>query len=145
YPKVGLLGQSFRMLYGTDHEFAQIRDVGLARLSRATDYSDDRIMRYADGRRFWCRFRAHTLTPAEPLARIVMSFAPLTSPASGPALTPREREVVTWLSRGKTSKEIALALGLSPRTIEDVRARLLRKFAVKNVAVLLARLSDLGQ
>jgi DNA-binding CsgD family transcriptional regulator len=46
-----------------------------------------------------------------------------------------------WLSRGYTSKEIAKVLNLSPRTIEDVRARLLRKFKVKNVAVLLSRLA----
>jgi DNA-binding CsgD family transcriptional regulator len=36
-------------------------------------------------------------------------------------------------------------LGLSPRTIEDVRARLMRKFDVRNAGLLLARLSDLGQ
>ncbi|MDX5402386.1 MAG: helix-turn-helix transcriptional regulator, partial [Rhodobacterales bacterium] len=63
----------------------------------------------------------------------------------GPTLTPRERQVVTWLARGKTSKEIAQVLGLSPRTVEDVRARLMRKFDVRNTGLLLARLSDLWQ
>lgn len=145
YTKEALCGQSFRLLYSNDHEFTQIRDVGLARLSSANDYSDERIMRHANGSNFWCHFHAHTLTPQDPLARMVMSFASVDTPDNGPRLTPRERDVVMWLSRGKTSKEIALALGLSPRTIEDVRARLLKKFGAKNAAVLLARLSGLEQ
>lgn len=33
-------------------------------------------------------------------------------------LTPREREVVSWLARGKTADDIAGLLGLSPRTVE---------------------------
>lgn len=140
-----LLGESFRMLYGSDAEFIQIRDIGLEPLRRSGDYANERMLRHADGHAIWCRFRARTLTPEDPLARIVMSFAPITPRGDGPALTPRERQVVTWLARGKTSKEIALILGLSPRTIEDVRARLLKKFGVRNAALLLARLSDLGQ
>lgn len=140
-----LIGQSFRMLYASEQEFERVRDIGLGPLSRATDYSDERLVRRADGGTFWCRFRAHTLTPADPLARMVMSFAPMAGRAPGPALTPREREVVMWLSRGLTSKEIARTLALSPRTIEDVRARLLRKFAARNAADLLSKLGDLGQ
>ena len=145
YEKPDLIGQSFRLLYGTDQEFHQVRDIGLAPLRQSHPYSDERIMRRADGTQLWCRFRARTLTPDDPLAKIVLSFAEIESEATGPSLTPREREVLMWLSRGKTSKEIAKVLGLSPRTIEDVRARLLRKFDVKNVAVLLARLSGFGQ
>ena len=140
-----LLGQSFRMLYGSEAEFIQIRDIGLEPLRRDGAYADERMLRHADGHAVWCRFRARTLTPEDPLARIVMSFAPITPRRDGPALTPRERQVVTWLARGKTSKEIAQVLGLSPRTIEDVRARLMRKFDVRNTGLLLARLSDLGQ
>jgi PAS domain S-box-containing protein len=145
YPSAALLGQSFRMLYGSEAEFIQIRDIGLEPLRRAGDYADERMLRHADGHAVWCRFRARTLTPDDPLARIVMSFAPITPRRDGPALTPRERQVVTWLARGKTSKEIAQILGLSPRTVEDVRARLMRKFEVRNTGLLLARLSDLGQ
>lgn len=145
YPPQALIGQSFRLLYGSEAEFIQVRDIGLEPLRRSGAYSDERILRHADGHAVWCRFRARTLTPDDPLARIVMSFAPIAPRPDGPALTPRERQVVTWLAHGKTSKEIALALGLSPRTVEDVRARLLRKFKVRNAALLLARLSDLGQ
>lgn len=145
YGMDALLGQSFRMLYGSEAEFIQIRDIGLELLRRDGAYADERMLRHADGHAVWCRFRARTLTPEDPLARIVMSFAPITPRRDGPALTPRERQVVTWLARGKTSKEIAQVLGLSPRTIEDVRARLMRKFDVRNTGLLLARLSDLGQ
>ncbi|MFV2038150.1 MAG: LuxR C-terminal-related transcriptional regulator, partial [Paracoccaceae bacterium] len=55
-------------------------------------------------------------------------------------LTPRERQVVLLLSRGMTSKEAARELAISPRTVEDFRARLLKKFKVRNTAELLAHL-----
>ncbi len=139
-----LVGQSFRLFYDSDAEFAQVRDVGLAALAREGAYCDERMLRRADGSRVWCRFRARSLTPDDPLARMVLSFAPIARSAPGPALTPRERDVLEHLARGLTSKEIAQVLGLSPRTVEDVRARLLRKFDVPNAARLLARLGQSG-
>ncbi len=141
YEKRALIGESFRKLYGSDQEFHQIRDIGLEPLRKSLPYTDERLMRRSDGSMFWCRFRARTLTPQNPMARVVLSFALIEDTDSGPKLTPREREVLLYLSKGQTSKEIALELTLSPRTVEDVRARLLKKFQVKNVAVLLARLS----
>lgn len=141
YQKSDLVGQSFRVLYGTDQEFHQIRDIGLEPLRQSLPYTDERLMRRADGSAIWCRFRARTLTPEVPLARIVLSFALIDNTPSGPQLTKRERDVLLLLSQGQTSKEMALVLGLSPRTVEDVRARLLKKFQVKNVAVLLSRFS----
>lgn len=143
YEKDQLLGRSFRLLYGSDEEFHQVRDIGLKPLSQSLPYTDERLMRRADGSRIWCRFRARTLTPDQPLARTVLSFALIDDTRSGPKLTPRERDVLLLLSKGLTSKEMARLLGLSPRTVEDVRARLLRKFKVKSVAVLLTRLSGL--
>ncbi|MCV0425429.1 MAG: PAS and helix-turn-helix domain-containing protein [Roseibium sp.] len=141
YRKEELIGQSFRLLYGSDQEFHQIRDIGLEPLRHSLPYTDERLMRRSDGSMIWCRFRARTLTPETPLARTVLTFALIDNTTSGPQLTPREREVLLYLSKGLTSKEIARELDLSPRTIEDVRARLLKKFQVKNVAVLLTRLS----
>jgi len=56
-------------------------------------------------------------------------------------LTPRERQVARLLVDGKRSKEIAAALGVSPRTVEGYRSRLLVKMqaasATELVAVLL--------
>ncbi len=41
-----------------------------------------------------------------------------TIPPVGVELADREREVLTWSARGKTSSEIALILGLSKRTVD---------------------------
>jgi DNA-binding NarL/FixJ family response regulator len=49
-------------------------------------------------------------------------------------LTPRERLVLAQVVDGLSSKEIARALELSPRTVEFHRANLLRKWAAKNAA-----------
>ncbi|QOL81740.1 PAS and helix-turn-helix domain-containing protein [Pseudooceanicola spongiae] len=138
-----MIGQSFRVLYASDQEFDTLRDVGMTALRDHGVYSDERMMHRAGGGTFWVRFRARTLTPEAPLARVVMSYAPL-GRAETSRLTPRERDVVAGLARGLTSKEIARSLGLSPRSIEDVRARLLRKHQVRNAAELIRRLAGPG-
>jgi len=73
------------------------------------------------------------------LARTVLSYAKLDDGTDRPSLTARERDVVRLLSQGLTSKEIAQKLELSPRSIEDVRARLLKKFKAKNAAEMLTQ------
>ena len=52
------------------------------------------------------------------------------------ALTPREREVFHLVVDGKTTKEIAKQLGISPKTAENHRARLMEKLGVHNTAEL---------
>ena len=141
YERNDLVGQSFRILYPSHAEFDRVRDIGLKMMEEHGSYSDERMMQRKDGVPVWCRFRARTLTPEDPLAHLVMSFAQIRDQVDGAQLTRREREVLSWLSRGQTSKEIGRELGLSPRTIEDVRARLLRKFEVKNTSELLSRMS----
>ena len=49
-------------------------------------------------------------------------------------LTPREREVLIEVARGHTNKEIAAALGISPRTVETHRDGLARKLGMRSVA-----------
>jgi DNA-binding NarL/FixJ family response regulator len=51
-------------------------------------------------------------------------------------LTDREREVLTLIARGLTTKEIAATLDIGPRTVETHRANLMRKLGVKSVALL---------
>ncbi len=46
--------------------------------------------------------------------------------------TKRENELITLLSKGKTSKEISQSLGVTQKTIETYRSRLLEKAGVKN-------------
>ena len=53
-------------------------------------------------------------------------------PAPAVQLTDREREVLQLVVKGYTSKKMAEILCLSPRTIDHHRARLLRKFNMKN-------------
>jgi DNA-binding NarL/FixJ family response regulator len=50
------------------------------------------------------------------------------------ALSHREREVLQLLAEGATSKEIAVALGLRPKTVENHRSRILDKLGVSNSA-----------
>lgn len=50
--------------------------------------------------------------------------------------TPREREIVNLISKGRTTKEIARHLKCSPRTIEGHRKSLLSKTGARNVAEL---------
>lgn len=57
------------------------------------------------------------------------------------SLTPREREVAALTAEGKSSKEVALVLGLSHRTVEVHRANILKKTNTRN-ATELARLYE---
>jgi len=51
-------------------------------------------------------------------------------------LTQREREVLEHAARGLHAKEIAAALGISPRTVEVHKTRIMEKLDVRNVAEL---------
>lgn len=52
------------------------------------------------------------------------------------ALTRRERDVLLGVTAGKTNKQIAADLGLSPRTVESYRESLMRKLGIYTVAEL---------
>lgn len=141
--RADLIDQSFAFLYPSQEEFEKIRDVGVEPLRRSNEYSDERIMARRDGALFWCRVRGHSFTRDNPLARAVWSFADLSSYRPVMQLTTRERQIVMHLGEGRTSKEIARLLDISPRTVEAHRARLLRKHGASNVAELLASLSGM--
>jgi FixJ family two-component response regulator len=51
-------------------------------------------------------------------------------------LTAREREVMAQAVRGLHAKEIAASLGISPRTVEVHKARVMEKLGVRNIAEL---------
>ena len=73
-------------------------------------------------------------SPQEPVAR--------SSPAT--PLSAREREVMSLMVKGLHNRRIAEALGISPRTVEVHKARVMEKLGVKNL-VDLVRLVDQGR
>ena len=52
-------------------------------------------------------------------------------------LTPRERDVLARIAAGASNKEAGRELGISPRTIEVHRARIMAKLGAKNAADLM--------
>lgn len=60
------------------------------------------------------------------------------------SLTAREREVLTLVADGRTNKEVAASLGISPRTVEAHREALMRKLAIRTVAGLTRFALDAG-
>ena len=136
YDRSELKNHVFSILYPSNEEFVNIRDRGVAKLRQDNRYWDERIMARKDGSLFWCRVRGHSFTPDEPLMRAVWSFADLSEIRPYIDLTRREREIVSFLADGLTSKEIAIRLDLSYRTVEVYRAKLLKKFGVVNTSAL---------
>jgi len=61
------------------------------------------------------------------------SIATLHFPGREP-LTRREREVLEQFTSGASNKEAGRTLGISPRTIEDHRANIMKKLGARNAA-----------
>ena len=144
YKPKDIQGKSFRMFYGSNEEFEKIRHVGINALKTKGNYSDERLLHHREGHSIWCRFRAHSLTPDRPLDRIILSYAQISNNTQTITLSKRERQVLGLMNQGMSSKEIARELELSPRTIDDVRARLIKRFKVKRCLDLLGRMKELG-
>jgi DNA-binding NarL/FixJ family response regulator len=82
-------------------------------------------------------------------AALLSRGAGLDLPAGRPArpakaLTPREIDVLRLLARGHTNAEMSSMLGMSLRTVEAHRARMLRKLRFETRAELVRYAADLG-
>lgn len=140
-----LVGQSFRLLYPSADEFERIGERIAPILNAHGQYSDERIMRRVGGRfaglTFWCHVSGRALDRADPHAAGIWSFEDLSArrPVTV-ALTPREREIAALVMKGLTAKQAAKVLGISPRTVEVHRARLMRKVQARSTVELVQRL-----
>ncbi len=137
------VGEPLAHYYPSIEDYRRIGERGLRVMQVTGYYHDERVMKRRDGSLFWCRVRGQSLTPETPFARGVWSFADLSKERPITSLTQREREVAILTCRGMTSKEIGLELGLSYRTVEIYRARLLEKFQARKLAELVAKLSGM--
>ena len=136
-----LVGESFQVLYPTADEFERTGARIVPVMNTKGLYSDERIMKRASGELFWCHVTGRSLSRDDPHAAGIWTFEDLSSRRPVTAeLTAREREVAALLVEGKTSKVIAKQLGLSPRTVEMHRARLMKKFSAGTSSELVNRL-----
>jgi DNA-binding NarL/FixJ family response regulator len=71
------------------------------------------------------------------LAPEVLSMLAEPETASAGKLTPRQREVVRLLADGRTMKEVAAALGVSPRTVETHKYQIMGTLGLKSSAELI--------
>ncbi|MGW5266453.1 helix-turn-helix transcriptional regulator [Microbispora sp. NPDC004025] len=83
-------------------------------------------------------------SPAPPGVRPARPAAPEAGPACSPALTARESEVATLVSRGMTNRQVANELGLSPHTVNFHLRRIFRKFSVSSRTQLCRLLAQPG-
>ncbi|WP_353154399.1 LuxR C-terminal-related transcriptional regulator [Herminiimonas fonticola] len=141
YAEGALAGLSFSVLYPSHTEFERTGARIIPIMNAKGCYSDERIMKRADGQLFWCHVSGRALVANDPHAAGIWTFEDLSEkrPVTA-ALTPREREIAAMLVEGKTSKLIARQIGLSPRTVEMHRAKLMRKFTVSTASELIHRL-----
>ncbi len=145
YTTEELIGQSLRHLYASDLEFDDIAQRAMPVLTEKGAYSDERIMMRRDGSLFWCHVSGRVQDKSAPFACATWMFEDLS--ATRPVnveFTAREREVAQLLVTGKTSKQIARELGISHRTVEAHRARLMRRLNVSTPGEMIARLMGRG-
>lgn len=136
-----LVGQSFELLYPSREEYERTGERIAPILNARGHYADDRVMRRGNGETFWCHVTGRALDRSAPHAAGIWSFQDLSSRRPVKAeLTAREREVAAFLMDGRTSKEIGRALGISHRTVEIHRARLMRKYGASGAADLVQKL-----
>lgn len=141
YSRGDLIGKSLLVLYPTPDEFERTGARIVPIMNAKGKYSDERIMKRANNELFWVHVIGRSLVTNDPHAAGIWTFEDLSAKRPVTAeLTPREREIAALLVEGKTSKLIARQIGLSPRTVEMHRAKLMRKFSAATSSELVHRL-----
>ena len=134
-----LEGQSIRVLYPGQTDYELIGERARKAMQAAPVYRDERFMRRKDGQVVWMEGHGTALDRDDPQRLAVWTYRPLEREGTS-TLTPTERRIARYLVNGFTSKEIALAMGSSPRTVEVHRANMIRKMGVRNSFELVSRL-----
>ena len=139
-------GQSIRLLYPGQTDYEVIGDRARRAMLASAVFRDERFMRRKDGQVVWMEGHGAALDRTDPQRLAIWTYRLI---EAGPinagqgtegALTPTEKRIARYLVNGFTSKEMALALGSSPRTVEVHRANMIRKMQVRNSAERVSRL-----
>ena len=147
YPPEAIVGKRASILHVDRAHFADFEGRCTAMLGSDRPFHARSWMRRADGRSFRSE---HTVTPATDVSgrRVAVSTVRDLSDDGDHAfvktyarLTAREQEVFVYTAEGCSAKQAARALGLSHRTVEIHRARILQKFDVRTTKQLLAELA----
>jgi DNA-binding CsgD family transcriptional regulator len=138
YHRQDLEGCSIERLYPSRREFIDIGARWLDTLRHNEHIGDERIMLAKGDVPIWFSAKGRSTDRRDPFSLIACVFEPRqTLSARAIALSPREREIVAAMGEGLTSKEIARQLGLSYRSVETYRSRLLAKFKARNASQLI--------
>ena len=146
-PREEIVDRSFARLYPQIDGFIKRGELWAANLAGRQVYEDERLMARSNGERFWCRVRGRSLAAGgDPFEHAVYCFEPIARPANpqGIVLTERQRQILALVALGKTNAEVAREIGLSRRTIETHRARLMKALQLKNGAELMSWFSSLA-
>ncbi len=136
-----LIGKSWEMLFPSISDYREFGDRWLEPLSRSGQHCDERIMLRRDGAPVRVRVRGSCKDRHSPYATMACTLELLEPARPAPMLlSEREREIVAGLQDGLTSKEIARQIGISHRTVETYRARLMVKVGARNAMQLVALL-----
>jgi PAS domain S-box-containing protein len=145
-----LIGQPVATLLPEPARYAEIRAEAVPAAGADAPMRCCTRLRRLDGRVFAAEI---AITPPQRHQSSVFAFLMLRDleAGTGPGyrwrlqrLTPREREVFDHTLHGRSAKDIARRLTLSPRTVEVHRARLLDKLETRTTTQLLANLARAG-
>ena len=70
-------------------------------------------------------------------SRVVLERMRRPPAGTAPSLTPRELDIVRLLAQGKSNKEVAASLGLSQRTVESHRTRIMQRLELHSFSDLI--------
>ena len=101
---------------------------GFAEKTNSWDDFANAVERVRRGEHYFCT----TSSGCTPEVRVTTGKA--AQPVAQVPLSPREREVLTSIAQGSTTKEIAAELGVSFGTVDTHRTNLMRKLKIRNIA-----------
>jgi DNA-binding NarL/FixJ family response regulator len=122
-------------MHDTDPLIREVLDAGARGYVLKSDASRDLVTAVEAVRRNKTFFTARV---AQMVLEGYLDKKTRTTPGEDPQtrLTPRQREIVQLLAEGKSSKEVAVVLGLSVKTAETHRANIMRRLECHSVSEL---------